>query len=170
MPARPELSLLQPCAPAEAVTVHPYPTYPIPAFSDSSSSLACFWCKIPGKITDFSRFSFSYSPLSPHSTQLCWICEWCQMSLSLPLCSFIYNLNDSFLGLSRFTLSTKNELFGSCIFIWPKSNLEKEMATHSSTLVWKIPWTEEPGRYSPWRRKESDTTERLHFHFLIWYF
>ena len=24
--------------------------------------------------------------------------------------------------------------------------LEKEMATHSSTLVWKIPWMEEPGR------------------------
>ena len=24
--------------------------------------------------------------------------------------------------------------------------LEKEMATHSSTLVWEIPWTEEPGR------------------------
>ena len=24
--------------------------------------------------------------------------------------------------------------------------LEKEMATHSSTIVWKIPWTEEPGR------------------------
>ena len=23
--------------------------------------------------------------------------------------------------------------------------LEKEMATHSSTLAWKIPWTEEPG-------------------------
>ena len=27
-----------------------------------------------------------------------------------------------------------------------KSPLEKEMATHSSTLAWKIPWTEEPGR------------------------
>ena len=27
-----------------------------------------------------------------------------------------------------------------------KDPLEKEMATHSSTLVWKIPWTEEPGR------------------------
>ena len=25
--------------------------------------------------------------------------------------------------------------------------LEKEMATHSSTLAWKIPWTEEPGRF-----------------------
>ena len=47
--------------------------------------------------------------------------------------------------------------------------LEKEMATHSSILAWKIPWTEEPGRlYSPWGRKESDTTERLHFHFHIY--
>ena len=24
--------------------------------------------------------------------------------------------------------------------------MEREMATHSSTLAWKIPWTEEPGR------------------------
>ena len=38
--------------------------------------------------------------------------------------------------------------------------LEKEMATHSSILAWKIPGTEEPDRlYSPWGRKESDTTE-----------
>jgi len=49
--------------------------------------------------------------------------------------------------------------------------LEKEMATHSSILAWKIPWTEEPGRLrslvgcSPWGRKESDKTEWLHFHF-----
>ena len=41
--------------------------------------------------------------------------------------------------------------------------LEKELATHSGTLAWKIPWTEEPVGYSPWGRKESDTTERLHF-------
>ena len=27
--------------------------------------------------------------------------------------------------------------------------LEKEMATYSSTLAWKIPWTEEPGRLQP---------------------
>ena len=27
-----------------------------------------------------------------------------------------------------------------------REDLEKEMATHSSTLAWKIPWTEEPGR------------------------
>ena len=40
--------------------------------------------------------------------------------------------------------------------------LEKEMAIHSSTIAWKIPSTEEPGRYSPWVRKELDTTERLY--------
>ena len=27
--------------------------------------------------------------------------------------------------------------------------LEKEIATHSSVLAWRIPWTEEPGGYSP---------------------
>ena len=43
--------------------------------------------------------------------------------------------------------------------------LEKEMAIHSSTIAWKIPWTEEPGRPSPWGCKESDRTERLHLHF-----
>jgi len=31
--------------------------------------------------------------------------------------------------------------------------LEEEMATHSSILAWKIPWTEEPGGYSPWAQK-----------------
>ena len=36
--------------------------------------------------------------------------------------------------------------------------LEKEMATHSSILAWRIQGTEEPG-YSPRGRKESDTTE-----------
>ena len=42
---------------------------------------------------------------------------------------------------------------------------EKVMAPHSSTLAWKTPWTEEPGRLFPWSWKKSDTTERLHFHF-----
>ena len=35
------------------------------------------------------------------------------------------------------------------------------MAPHSSTLAWKIPWMEEPGRL------QSGTTERLHFHFSL---
>ena len=34
------------------------------------------------------------------------------------------------------------------------------MATHSSILAWKIPWTEVPGGYSPGDRKESFLTEQ----------
>ena len=41
--------------------------------------------------------------------------------------------------------------------------LEKEMATHYSTLAWKTPWTWEHGRLQSMGLKESDTTERLHF-------
>ena len=37
--------------------------------------------------------------------------------------------------------------------------LEKGMATHCSILAWRIPWTEEPGGYSPWGHKESDMTK-----------
>ena len=37
--------------------------------------------------------------------------------------------------------------------------LEKEMVTHSSTLDWKMPWTE----ISQWDRKELYTTKQLHF-------
>ena len=44
---------------------------------------------------------------------------------------------------------------------------EKAMASNSSILAWKIPWAEEPGSCSPWGREESDTTERLHFHFSL---
>ena len=49
--------------------------------------------------------------------------------------------------------------------------LEEEIATHSSILAWRIPWTGEPGgshgSHSPWGQEESDTTERLHFQICI---
>ena len=41
------------------------------------------------------------------------------------------------------------------------------MAPHSSTLAWKIPWMEEPGRLQSMGSPESDTTEWLHFHFSL---
>ena len=41
------------------------------------------------------------------------------------------------------------------------------MAPHSSTLAWKIPWMEEPGRLQSMGSLRSDTTERLHFHFSL---
>ena len=39
--------------------------------------------------------------------------------------------------------------------------LEKEMAIHSRTIPWKIPWKRSLIGYSPWGRKLSDTTEQL---------
>ena len=36
--------------------------------------------------------------------------------------------------------------------------LEEGMATRSSILAWRTPWTEELAGYSPWGGKESDTT------------
>ena len=39
--------------------------------------------------------------------------------------------------------------------------LKKEMAIHFSIPAWKIPWTEEPGSYSPQGHKESDMTEQV---------
>ena len=51
------------------------------------------------------------------------------------------------------------------------AQLVKNQPAMSETWVRKIPWRRErlptpviwPGLYSPWARKESDTTERLHF-------
>ena len=41
------------------------------------------------------------------------------------------------------------------------------MAPYSSTLAWKIPWTEEPGRLQSMGWLRVDTTEKLHFHFSL---
>ena len=56
-------------------------------------------------------------------------------------------------------------------WVWPlgkESPLEEGMATHSSILAWRFPWTKELVGYSPWGHKESGTTHWLtlaHFHF-----
>ena len=39
--------------------------------------------------------------------------------------------------------------------------LEKELATHSGILAWRISWTEEPGGLQSMDHKELDTTEQL---------
>ena len=44
---------------------------------------------------------------------------------------------------------------------------EEGMATHSSVLAWRIPWTEEPGGLHSMGHNESDTTEAIeHMHML----
>ena len=50
--------------------------------------------------------------------------------------------------------------------------LEKGMATHSSFLAFRVPWTRRLEGYSTWGCKESDTTEQVsthtHTHLLLW--
>ena len=53
------------------------------------------------------------------------------------------------------------------IIQWKWQIAEKAMASHFSTLAWKILWTEEPGGLQSMGRTESDTTEGLHFHFSL---
>ena len=46
-------------------------------------------------------------------------------------------------------------------FLGQEDPLEEEMATHSSILAWRIPWTEEPYGLQFMESQELDMTERL---------
>ena len=60
--------------------------------------------------------------------------------------------------------------------VWPlggEDSLEKEMATHSSILAWKIPWIEEPG-HSSWGHKRvgnglATQQQSIFFAFLVYF-
>ena len=45
-----------------------------------------------------------------------------------------------------------------CRFLGWEDPLEKEMATHSSVLAWRIPWTDEPDGLQSVGLQELDTT------------
>ena len=76
----------------------------------------------------------------------------------------VYGVTQSWIWLTRFSSSSK--LLPSSISVYLNFSLEKAMATHSSTLAWRIPWMEEPGALQSMGSLRSDTTERLHFHSL----
>ena len=59
----------------------------------------------------------------------------------------VHRVAKSGIGLSNFT------------FTFHSHALEKEMATHSGVLAWRIPGTEEPGGCCLWGCTELDTTE-----------
>ena len=67
-------------------------------------------------------------------------------------------LEYSLKGASFIAQSVKNlsAVQGTQIwFLGQEDTLEKEMATHSSILAWRIPWTEEPGRLQSMELQES---------------
>ena len=62
----------------------------------------------------------------------------------------------SFIAQSVKHLSAMQETWVQ--FLGREDPLEKEMATHSSILAWRTPWTEEPGGLQSMGSQESDTT------------
>ena len=91
--------------------------------------------------------------------------EGCIGLVLLKQCSF-HDLLLLF-GKDRLVLHIQLRSLVSWFWVNLKGNLMKAMTTHSSTLAWKIPWTEEPGSCSPRGCEELDTTERVHFHFSL---
>ena len=123
---------------------------------------------------DFEHFLYAY--LIP--IYICWRCEYLNL---LPILKWVVCLIIEVCFLKSFLCTLyKNPLsnmwFAASLVARVVKNLpamqetqvrsliqedplEKEMATHSSILAWKILWAEGPGRlHSPWGRKESDTT------------
>ena len=77
-----------------------------------------------------------------------------------------------FIIVFRYFERSKEKEGTSLVVQWLRTHLpiqaEKAMASHSSTLAWKIPWMEEPGRLQSMGSLRSDTTEQLlHFHFSL---
>ena len=74
-----------------------------------------------------------------------WLCDINQFSSYFYYwCSIRYHLKLYWFNYIIFALHT--ETFFKSLLLWTISCSEKAMAPHSSTLAWKIPWTEEPGR------------------------
>ena len=80
-------------------------------------------------------------------------------------CDQLFGLCDFFFQASLVGQLVKNPPAVQEIWVrslGPEDPLEKGMATHSSILAWRIPWTEElGGLHSPWGCKEPDMTEWL---------
>ena len=104
------------------------------------------------------------------------------LEISNHLFEFLQHLNDkqhfiffflyvNVLASSRQVKRKMNMVLFRIFNMWYRYIMEKVMAPHSSTLAWKIPWTEEPGRLQPMglRRVGHDWATSLSlFTFMHW--
>ena len=89
--------------------------------------------------------------LSPHSTEgfISFQLPWQRVFvLSIKYLIYVWHSSNYFWGINSF-----NSQYNSN---WNRN------ATHSTILVWKIPWTGNPAGYSPWRGRESDDWSPTH--------
>ena len=67
------------------------------------------------------------------------------------------SLSPTFISLVARMVKTLSAMSKSCVeSLGREDPLEKVMATYSSILAWRIPWTEEPGELQPMRSQMSD--------------
>ena len=122
-------------------------------------------------MTKVLSFSFSISPSNEYSRLISFRIDWFYL-LAVQGDSQESSPAPQFKSINSLALSFQEIICRSCRrpefnLVW-KVPLEKEMATHSSILAWRIPWTEEPGRLQFMGSKESDMTWCcLSFFFMI---
>ena len=86
--------------------------------------------------------------------------EYCSIIWVYDKNSVFFNWSEASLLVNKLAIKrASKKKKGIRMGISQSDSLEKEMATHSSTLSYKIPWMV---GYSPWGHEESDMTERLH--------
>ena len=142
-------------------------------------SIAQFWSSLWSLLIDYcDQSAVKILQIHPLPHLLCsWLlvcCDQCCLALTsehvLPLhalCLFSYNcclLQDNVhsLGASLVTWAVKNLPVMQETQVWSLGGnipWEEGMATHSITLTWRIPWTEEPGRLQSIGSQSSDMTE-----------
>ena len=118
------------------------------------SKSVCFWTRSYIEV----EYLFVLMPTWCYFYMFC-NTSWYLIMLTLQFGSFSWRLTSVFLVwcILQSTVSSVSlvaQMVKGLPAIWEtwagslgwKDSLEKEMATHSSTLAWKIPWTEEPGR------------------------
>ena len=106
-------------------------------------------CKF-ANIKKFGTFIYTYISekiMAPHFSTLAWKIPWMEEPGRLQSMGLWRVGHDLVTSLSLFT------------FTFHFHALEKEMATHTSVLAWRIPGTGEPGELPLWGHTESDRTE-----------
>ena len=113
-----------------------------------------YWRGLPCPQCNPQKMALLFFSQTKEKFEWNWICHW------VPSSPWLEHFYFSKEGMDIILILDWDWLLG---FRWglPFPNLEKEMATHSSILAWKMPWTEEPGGYSPWGHNELDTIDWL---------
>ena len=134
-------------------------------------------------------FSFSISPSNEYSELISFRMNWLGLlavqgtlksllqrhsskaSILQHSAFFIVQLSHSYMTTTKTIALTRQTFVGKVMFLLfnmlSRLVMEKAMATHSSTLAWKIPWMEESGRLRSMGSLSVEHTEQLHFHFSL---